>query len=133
MLGMEVLEGQKRAALSATISYYIKKFLTIPVILRIITSLCRSTYKHCTQTELCRILLTAIPWHREGGGRQSALSRKQQVCVQQSKQIKKSKGVGKKALLHWIDLTLSVWCQRNGFFSPVRQSFLQKYDVSVDY
>lgn len=35
---MEVLEGQERAALSASISYHIKKFLTIPLILKIITS-----------------------------------------------------------------------------------------------
>lgn len=123
--------GSERAALSATISYYIKKFLTIPVILRIVMQ------KHIRTLHTDRAALhpaCSNPVAAHGGGRQSALllalSRKQQVCVEQSKQIEKSKGGKKKVQLHWIDL--SAWCQRNGFFSPVRQSSLQIYDVSTD-
>lgn len=92
--------------------------------------------KHSTERICIYTLLTTVPQLGERRAAKhccSLRSRKRQVCChikQINREVRRKNR--KKALLCGIDLRVSACCQRNGFFSPVRQSFLQTYDVSTD-
>lgn len=130
MFSMEVLEGREELLPVQVFHTIFKKFLTIPLILNIITSYFyadrhiktlhkKNGHSHSTSND---------PTARgnEGGKALCWLlwSRKRQLCChikQINRKVRRKKKIN--ILLHWIDLRVSACCWRNRFFHLLGSHF----------